>query len=289
MKPSTAQLSAFTQAARDRSFSAAARKLGITQSAVTQHVAALEQRMGQQLFIRRRRGLELTQAAKELFEITDRLTTLQHLAEERISAYRGLDTGRLQVIANSPRPALPLLARFSARYPNIQISFTLVSWTEATRRLADHDVDVAIISSPPDDGGLTTLELNRSRFVAHMRTDDPLANSGTVDLRDLAARGVILPEDGSLTQKTIRNFAARKLIRLGSVLQTTTFPVVQEAVLHGAGVGVMLSDSLHPHPMICQKPIDGLDADVPCSLVTVKERRDLKIIDALFHEAADLA
>lgn len=288
MKPSPAQLSAFTQAARDRSFSAAARKLGVTQSAVTQHVAALERRMGQPLFIRHRRGLELTRVAKDLFEITDRMIMLQNLAQERIGAYRDLDTGHLQVIANSPRPALPLLARFSARFPKIEISFTLVSWNEAKQHLADHNVDVAIISSAPDDNALTTLKLNSSRFVAHIRADDPLAELEAVDFRALSKRGVILPEEGSLTQKMVRDFAAKNLVSFRPVLQTTTFPVVQEAVLHGAGVGVLLSDSLHPHPMIVQRRILGLDVEIPCSLVTVKERRDLYIIDRLFDEAMAL-
>lgn len=288
MKTSPAQLSAFTQAARDRSFSAAARNLGVTQSAITQHVAALEKRMGQQLFIRNRRGLQLTRAARELFEITDRIVTLQNLADERIDEFGEMDTGHLQIIANSPRPALPLIARFNARFPQIQVSFTLVSWTEAVRRLADHDVDAAIISSPPEDRHLVTLDLNASAFVAHLRSDDPLAAEHELGLRDMARRRLILPEEGSLTLMTIRDFASKRLIELGPVLQTTTFPVVQEAVLQGAGVGVMLEDSLFPHPLICQRPIQGLRKTVMCSLVTTKEKRQLRIIDHLF-DAADMS
>lgn len=288
MKPSSAQLSAFTQAARDRSFSTAARTLGITQSAVTQHVAALEKRMGQQLFIRRRQGLQLTRAAVDLFEITDRLMMLQDLAEERIGAFGDLQAGQLQVIANSPRPALPLIAEFNKQHPNIEVLFTLVSWTEAVRRLADHDVDVAIVSSPPEDQGLVIMELNRSKFMAHLRADDPLAGEEILPLERIADRGIILPEQGSLTQKSVRDFASKRLIDLGAVFQTTTFPVVQEAVLHRAGIGVLLEDSLYPHPLIRQKPIRGFDEAIPCSLVTLREKRRHKIVDRLFRVASDL-
>ncbi len=287
MKSSPAQLAAFTQAARSRSFSQAARALGVTQSAITQNIAALEKRMGQQLFIRRRRGLELTRAAEELFEITDRMITLAHLAEERIDAHANFDTGALQVIANSPRPALPLIARLNARYPKIEVSFTLVSWTEAIQRLADHDVDAAIISSAPDDANLVKYDLNKSRFVAHMRTDDPLATQRTVSLQDISARGLILPEDGSLTQKKVKEYAARMLINVGPTLCTTTFPVVQEAVLHGSGIGILLEDSMFPHPSICQKPIEGFATAITCSLVAVSEKRRLGLVDRLFEEAVD--
>ncbi|MEO1189541.1 MAG: LysR family transcriptional regulator, partial [Pseudomonadota bacterium] len=47
---------AFARSARERSFSRAARSLGVTQSSVTQHVANLERQMGAQLFVRRRDG-----------------------------------------------------------------------------------------------------------------------------------------------------------------------------------------------------------------------------------------
>lgn len=287
MKPSPAQLAAFTQAARDRGFSAAARSLGVTQSAVTQHVAALEKRMGQQLFIRSRRGLELTRAAMDLFEITDRMIMLQDLAAERIGEFSKLETGQLQIIANSPRPALPLIARFNARYPQIEISFTLVSWTEATRRLADHDVDAAIISAPPEDDDLVRLDLEQSRFVAYLRADNPIACEEVLSLAEITDSGLILPETGSLTQKTIRAFASKMLIDLGSVLQTTTFPVVQEAVLQKIGIGVMLENSLFPHPLIVQRPIQGFDEMVNCSLVALKEKRRLNLVNRFFDEAAE--
>ena len=70
MRPSPAHLTAFTMAARLKSFTRAAQALGVTQSSVTQNVAKLEAMMGVPLFIRRRGGLELTKSARELFEIS---------------------------------------------------------------------------------------------------------------------------------------------------------------------------------------------------------------------------
>ena len=84
MKTNPYQISAFTHAAREGSFTRAAENLGVTQSSITQHVAKLERTMGTQLFVRRRDGLELTRAGHELFAVSDRLRTLEQLIEEKV-------------------------------------------------------------------------------------------------------------------------------------------------------------------------------------------------------------
>jgi len=104
MRPSPYQIAAFTHAARERSFSRAATVLGVTQSSITQHVANLEKVMGVQLFVRRREGLELTRAARELFEISDRLRTLEQLIAEKIDDYGEVST---VICASSPTCRAP--------------------------------------------------------------------------------------------------------------------------------------------------------------------------------------
>jgi len=60
-------LQAFEQAARAGSFAAAARELGVSPAAVSQHIRLLEDRFGKQVFLRRANGVELTDAGRELF------------------------------------------------------------------------------------------------------------------------------------------------------------------------------------------------------------------------------
>ncbi len=60
-------LQAFERAARTGSFAAAAQDLGVTPTAVSQHVRHLEERFGKQVFLRRANGVELTDAGRELF------------------------------------------------------------------------------------------------------------------------------------------------------------------------------------------------------------------------------
>ena len=276
MRPSPAQLTAFTMAARHRSFTRAAEALGVTQSSITQHIAKLEAMMGAPLFIRRRDGLELTRAARELFEVTSPLRDLEDLAAEKVGDFSALEHGELRIVANAPRPAMEFLSRFVTDHPKIAIDFSLASWTAALERLRDQKADIAVISDPPDDGDLFTRLIAVAPFVALVKKESEL--HGPIALSDLARSRIILPEDGSLTQKRVRELALRTGVELGPIVKTTTFPMVQEAVLHGVGVGVMLKDALYPHEGLRTLPIRGLEDDTTTCFATLRERRSLRLI-----------
>jgi DNA-binding transcriptional LysR family regulator len=288
MKPSPYQISAFTHAARERGFSKAAKVMGVTQSSVTQHVAKLERVMGTQLFIRRREGLELTRAGRELFEISDRLRTLEQLIEEKVGDYGDLSTGQLTIVANAPRPALPIMARYLALYPNVEIDFTLVSWELALRRLIDREVDIAIMVEPEARDGLTVLDIGPTRYRAYVKRGHPLAGRGTISIADLAEETVILPEDGSLTQRLAIEAADAMGIRLGRVLKTSTFAMVKEAVLHGAGIGLMLEDGQFPSQNLVSLRVSEIDRPFRNCLVTPSDKADLRLVRSFREVTLDV-
>ncbi len=289
MKPSPYQIAAFTHAARERSFSKAAAVLGVTQSSITQHVAKLERIVGAQLFVRRRDGLELTTAARELFEISDRLRTLEQLIEEKIENYSELSTGHLRVIANAPRPSMPMIARYTGLYPQVQIKFSLVDWTRAMHQLREREIDVAVVTEPDAVEGFYVRKIGTTRYKAHVRRDHPLAGRKSLSLRELEHEMIILPEDGSFTQRVVRGKAAGLGITFSRVIKTTTFPVVKEAVLHGVGVGLMLEDSLFPSTNLVAITVEEMRETYSNCLVTPPDKRDLRLVKSFIEVATDIA
>lgn len=287
MKPSPYQIAAFTQAARERSFSKAAAVMGVTQSSVTQHIAKLERIMGTQLFVRRREGLELTSAARELFAISDRLRTLEQLIEEKVEDYGELSAGHLRIIANASRPAMPVIARYTSLYPQVEIAFTLVSWNLAMRQLRERDVDIAIIVEPEAIEGLYVRDIATTRYRAYVHRDHPLAGRQSLSLADLAEEVVILPEDGSLTQRIVAAKTAELGITLSRVIKTTTFPMVKEAVLHGVGVGLMLEDGQFPSTSLVALKVREMRDRYRTCLVTPSDKRDLRLVKSFCDVAID--
>ncbi|WP_299396321.1 LysR family transcriptional regulator [Pelagibius sp.] len=285
MKPSPYQITAFTAAARERSFSKAAESLGVTQSSITQHVAKLEKIMGTLLFVRRRDGLELTPAAEELFQISDRLRTLEQLVDEKVASYGALSDGHLRIIANAPRPALPVIAAYTRLYPQVRIEFSLYSWTIAMQKLHERDMDIAIITEPQAVEGVSIHEINQTPYKAHLRRDHPLADRKVLSLHDLAEETVIMPEDGSFTQRVVSAKTREHGIELVRVIKTSTFPVVKEAVLHGVGVGIVLEDSLFPSRHLVTVPLKEMPEVYRHCLVTPPYKQDLRLVRSFLDVA----
>ncbi|WP_425404421.1 LysR family transcriptional regulator [Hwanghaeella sp.] len=133
---------AFDAAARHLNFTAAAEDLGLTQSAVSQHVRSLEQRFGVKLFNRHARGITLTDEGRRLFpDVTRAIDTFASLSE----AYDNRAEGRILTIAASVSVIqwylAPGLAAFRADWPDIAVRFINTTWPdEFNVKLADVEI-----------------------------------------------------------------------------------------------------------------------------------------------------
>ena len=122
------QLQAFLAVARLRSFSAAARELGVSRSAVSQAVQQLEQQLRVVLLVRTTRSVSLTEAGRRLVETASPALrqTLAALAD--VSAEPGEVVGRVRL--SVPRSAVPfvivpVLPTFRARYPRVEVEVAI--------------------------------------------------------------------------------------------------------------------------------------------------------------------
>ncbi|MEL6226630.1 MAG: LysR family transcriptional regulator substrate-binding protein, partial [Pseudomonadota bacterium] len=106
-----------------------------------------------------------------------------------------------------------------------------------------------------------------------------------VTLTELASERLILPEDGSFTQRVFMAKAAEIGCQFNRIVKTTTFPVVKEAVLHGVGVGLLLVDSLFASSNIVTIEIDEMPERYRNFLVTPEEKKDLRIVRSLLEVA----
>ena len=119
------KLHIFTIVMQEGSFSGAAQRLLMTQSAVSQHIQTLEAELGTALFERRPRGVEPTRAGMTLHEYALALLKLASEAENAVTDVTALASGQVAIGA-SPGVSIYLLpgwiGAFRARYPNLSVS-----------------------------------------------------------------------------------------------------------------------------------------------------------------------
>ncbi len=129
--PPLTWIRAFESAARHLSFTAAAAELGLTQSAVSQHVRALERRLGAPFFLRKPRGLALTDAGRRL--VPEVSAGLSKLADAVAIFESGVPDG-LVTVATSVSFAqwflAPGIARFLAGNPGARVRIVSTVWPD---------------------------------------------------------------------------------------------------------------------------------------------------------------
>ena len=145
------RLKVFHTVAVKGSFTAAARELGITQPAVSNHISELEGSIGDTLFYRSRKETVLTPKGKILFEYAEKILNLYRCADRELMPPRRNERRQL-VIAAVPEAARfilkPLVDHYTRSYPGTEIAILERSREEAADLLADTAADLAVTESP---------------------------------------------------------------------------------------------------------------------------------------------
>lgn len=155
---------AFDSAARHLSFTRAAAELGLTQSAISQHVRALEDRLGAQLFQRKPRGLALTDQGRKL--VPDVATAMASLTLAT-AGFESASARDLLTIASSASVVqwilVPRLAAFQKEHPQIGVRLTTTVWPDD---FAATNADIEIRFGTADVVGHQAEPLQPNTIVA---------------------------------------------------------------------------------------------------------------------------
>lgn len=262
------QLRYFALVARELHFRRAAELAFITQPALSQQIAKLEETLGVALFTRSRSHVALTPAGVVLRDQLDQMFEQYDLAL-RLTRAAGLkrpcrvSIGLIEYTNLSFLP--PALARLQAQYPHIRIErheMNSVLQMEALRK-STIDLGIGVQMTPlPDDGSVRAQPILRSRWSLLMRPDHPLAARERLTLDDLAGARIIMFErrlNPELYDRLLATCAAHGF-QPDFFYETSQAQVGMSMV--GQGLGVMLGAtyvfSSRPDGLV-RRPIDGMD------------------------------
>jgi DNA-binding transcriptional LysR family regulator len=271
-------LLALKAVAEEGSFGRAARRLGYTQSAISQQIAVLERIVGQRLVDRPGgpRPVSLTEAGRLLLTHADGIAARLRAAQADLSALGAGDAGPLRVgtyQSVGARIIPTLLRKFRAEWPKIDV--TLVESAD-DRELLDlvesGAVDLSFVVFPLSAGPFESIELMRDPYVLLVQKDSPLAHRDRPPtLREI----VELPLIGYRSCRTTQEVEER-LLASGRephvVFRSDDNYTVQGMVAEGIGVALV--------PLLTVDPGDDritvldLGDRVPGRLIGIAWHRD---------------
>lgn len=278
------QLRVFIALAEDLHFARAGERLGISQSAISQQIKALEQRVGVRLLNRTTRQVKLTPAGEVfLAEIQQALEKLD--AAPRIAAMtaRG-ETGELRIgyILPAIVGIVPDAAQlFQRRYPNVNLQFRLLNSREQIKELMAERLDIGFLRSPIHESSLYSQVVAREGFVAVIPADHALAKKSDFELSDLAGQPLVqytsYPE--SPYQARVMERCQEIGFRPQIVQQTADTTTIVGLVATGIGLSILPISvaNIARHPKVVFRPLRELPRWAELSAVCRQDETSARV------------
>jgi len=238
------------------SIAAAGARVGMSASATSHALRALEERLGCPVVDRLAAGVALTHAGElALPHARDVFASLQQVQAVG-AASKGLRTGRLRIGSIGTSTSLkllpPLLDKFRRLYPGVEVNVTERTDAEIERDLVDRHVEIGVVRLPQP--AFDTLALASDEMVAVLPENHPLARGKTVAVRDLAEYPLVLTQMGS--QDMVLRMFERAGVKPKVAHELSQVLSILEFVAHGNGVSVLASLALPAHrPGLQFRPI----------------------------------
>ncbi|WP_138957922.1 LysR family transcriptional regulator [Streptomyces sp. YIM 121038] len=230
--------------AETASFTRAAERCHVVQSALSHQVARLEKELGARLFERTSRRVRLTAAGEAFLPAARQALEAAERARAEVAAAGGEVRGKLTVGAIPTVTAVDLpatLRDYRRRYPQVRISLRAGSSEQLVERVRDDQLDAAFLGVRPDfrPRGVHDRELAHGRHVAVVAPDHPLAAHREVDLRRLADEAFVDFAEGSAARaQSDRAFAAAGL-RREVAFEVSGVELMAPMVRQGLGVALL--------------------------------------------------
>ncbi len=179
------KLRIFYAVAEAGSFTHAAERLGISQSAVSRQISALEASLNLKLFIRHARGLVLTETGEQLFATVRVMNSELKAVENQITESRDVPAGPLVVtttVGIGSTWLSPRIYDFIALYPTVQLEIRL---TDTDLDLAMREADVAIRLHQPSQSEMIQRKLFTVHFHVYASRSYLAQNTPPTSVKDL--------------------------------------------------------------------------------------------------------
>lgn len=187
------QLAYFVAVCEELSFSRAAARCFISQSAISHQIARLERDLSVQLFERTTRAVVPTDATTRLLPLAKQMLSL----ESAIRAAVRTTGSRIRLAANMSFATRSLSAIAGAReaHPGAEIEFVIKPFRQRISAVADGDCDLALVRGSVDQPGLAVEQLWVEELMLAVAPAHPLAWRTNVTLRELSDFPLLLPPE----------------------------------------------------------------------------------------------
>ena len=235
-------LKVFCDLVESKSFSRAAIRNYITQSAVSQQVKNLEARFETQLLRRDGRSVTATAAGRKFYENARAiLDKFEHLQQEMKSAGQGIAGSiRVATIYSVGIYEMSVVVKSFLRiYPKVNLHVEYSKGAQVYEDCLHGVIDLGIVPYPEARKGLRIIPLPADKLVLICAPEHPLAQRRYIDIKELNEQNFIAFEKGLASQRAIDRLLQEHEVRVKVVMEFDNIETIKRSVEIGAGVSIV--------------------------------------------------
>lgn len=232
----------FVAVVKEKSFTKAAERLGLSQPTVSLHLQSLERELGVRLLDRDGRKISMTPAGKLFYQYAVEIVDLKNKAILELKRFLGSVEGNFTIGASTVpgEYILPrLLPGFVNQYPKTRFRIQVMDSREVNLAVAEGEMDMGVVGARADDDRLDYTRLCEDEVVVFAPAGMEL--EGSVDVEGLREIPLVMREKGSGTREAFEEAVAQLGLRpeeLKVVAEVGSTTAVKEAVKSGLGCGI---------------------------------------------------
>ncbi|WP_434649011.1 LysR substrate-binding domain-containing protein [Pseudomonas sp. D1-2] len=270
---SNSKLRAFLAVARQGSFSAGARSLGLSQPTVTTQIQALERLHNLELFHRRGRRAELSTVGRQLLPIAQQLMALEAEAHGLLRDSGTMVRGQLRLGAVGPFHVIEMVDAYRREFPQVELSIRVGNSASVLADLENYVTDIGVLAGLHEDPSFHSTLYARHRVIVFAHHQHPLAQRDVVRLEELQGQPMLRREQGSTTRLAFERALAERDVTPCMVMEIGSREALREAVARGIGLGVVSEAEYIPGANLKAIRIEGDPVHTETYLYCLAERR----------------
>ncbi len=266
-------LKVYCDLAETESFTKSAQINGVTQSAVSQQISALERHFKSILIERSKKKFRLTREGQLLYDYSKQILQIYESLHSRLQELKDIVSGTIRVstiysIGLHDLP--PYLKKFLKAYPTVNVHVEYRRANQVYEDVLGNVVDIGLVAYPIKESRLEIVPLRKEPMVLICHPSHPLAKSKAVRLSALAGQKFIGFEPDIPTRKAIDRALRDNLVEVQHVMEFDNIETVKRAVEIEAGISIVPAQTVAQEvakQTLAAVPLEGVDLTRPLAAI----------------------
>lgn len=235
-------LKVFCDLVESGSFSLAATKNFVTQSAVSQQIRNLEERYGRELVERSKGRIQLTQAGQILYQAGKEIVQTYRAIEENLRALSHAVTGAVRVATVNSVGLYELTAplkEYLRAFPDVNVRLEYARVSRIYEAVGRGDIDLGLVAYPNKRPQIVITAFREDRLVLICAPQHSFAQSSRLSIKKLFGEKFVGFERGVPTRRALDKIFHRHGIRVRYIMEVDNVETIKRAVEIGSGVSIV--------------------------------------------------